>query len=65
MKLTHFFGTVSLALMSAGGKPIQLQRYESRFRKSLFPDIVHLMTANYDLQIPEEWKQYRGDIENQ
>jgi Uncharacterized conserved protein len=54
-----------LALMSAGGKPIQLQRYESRFRKSLFPDIVHLMTANYDLQIPEEWKQYRGDIENQ
>ena len=51
--------------MSAGGKPIQLQRYESRLRKSLFPDIVHLMTANYDLQIPEEWKQYRGDIENQ
>ena len=54
-----------LALMSAGGKPIQLQRYESRFRKSLFPDIVHLITANYDLQIPEEWKQYRGDIENE
>lgn len=51
--------------MSAGGKPIQLQRYESRFRKSLFPDIVHLVTANYDSQIPEEWKQYRGDSENE
>ena len=42
-----------------GGKPTQLQRYESRFRQSLLPDVIHLSAANYDLQIPEAWKAYR------
>ena len=41
------------------GKPTQLQRYESRFRQSLLPDVIHLSVADYDLCIPEEWKAYQ------
>ena len=41
------------------GKPTQLQRYESRFRQSLLPDVIHLSVADYDLRIPEEWKAYQ------
>lgn len=41
------------------GQPIQLQRYESRFRQSLLPGIVHLDVADYDLSIPKEWKEYQ------
>jgi hypothetical protein len=44
----------------ANGKPIQLIRYESRFKQSLLPDIVHLKAKNYDLQIPEKWKGLRA-----
>ena len=42
----------NLAAM-ANGKPVQLVRYESRFKLSLLPDIVHLKAKNYDLKIPE------------
>lgn len=45
----------NLAAM-ANGKPVQLIRYESRFKSSLLPDTVHLQAKNYDLQIPEKWK---------
>ena len=38
------------------GRPIQLSKYESRFRQSLLPDVVHLKEKNYDLSIPEKWK---------
>ena len=41
------------------GKTTQLQRYESRFRQSLLPDVIHLSVADYDLRIPEEWKAYQ------
>lgn len=38
------------------GNPIHLSRFESRFRQSLLPDVVHLATSNYDLAIPRKWK---------
>lgn len=43
----------------ANGHPIHLSRYESRFRQSLLPDIVHLKEKDYDLSIPDKWKQLR------
>ena len=43
----------------ANGRPIQLSKYESRFRQSLLPDVVHLKEKNYDLSIPEKWKKLR------
>lgn len=43
----------------AKGHPIQLSKYESRFRQSLLPDVVHLKEKNYDLSIPEKWKKLR------
>ena len=46
----------NLAAM-ANGKPVQLIRYESRFKLSMLPDTVHLKAKNYDLQIPEKWKK--------
>lgn len=38
------------------GNVIDLARYESRFRQSLLPDVVHLRASDYDLNIPEKWK---------
>ena len=43
----------------ANGHPIQLSKYESRFRQSLLPDVVHLKEKNFDLSIPEKWKKFR------
>lgn len=45
----------NLAAM-ANGKPVQLIRYESRFKLSMLPETVHLKAKDYDLQIPEKWK---------
>ena len=36
-----------------------LNRYESRFKQCLLPDIVHLEQADFDLNIPAKWKQYQ------
>lgn len=41
------------------GKPILLNRYESRFRNSLLPDTIHLSSVDYDLKIPDKWKIYQ------
>lgn len=41
------------------GKPIFLQRYESRFKKSLLPDEITLKENNFVLSIPKEWKKYQ------
>ena len=46
----------NLAMM-ANGKPIQMGKYKARFNQSLLPDIVHLKAENYDLHIPEKWKE--------
>ena len=46
----------------ANGNPVHLSRYESRFRQSLFPDVVHLATQNYDLTIPQKWKSFQQSI---
>ena len=43
----------------ANGHPIQLSKYESRFRQSLLPDVVHLKEKNFDLSIPEKWKKLK------
>ena len=48
----------NLAAM-ANGKPVLMVKYESRFRQSVLPDIVHLTTGNYDLHIPEKWKAFQ------
>jgi hypothetical protein len=43
-------------LMSIGnGSPTLLQQYETRFRQSVFPDIVPLSNG-FNLHIPPEWK---------
>ena len=43
----------------ANGQPVFLSRFESRFRQSLLPDIVHLTNEDFDLHIPEKWASYR------
>lgn len=45
----------NLAAM-ANGKAVLLVKYESRFKQSVFPDIVHLNSSNFDLHIPPKWK---------
>lgn len=39
---------------------INLERYESRFRHCILPDTVHLSLSNFDLTIPEKWKEYQS-----
>lgn len=51
----------NLATMGSG-KPIHLKKYESRFKKSLLPDTIHLSTPSYDLQIPPKWKKYQTHL---
>ncbi|QHN65079.1 NYN domain-containing protein [Bergeyella cardium] len=49
----------SLDLIS-NGKSIDLTKYESRFKKSLFEDIVILKRENkFPLNIPKEWKEHQ------
>lgn len=49
----------NLATMGSGS-PLFLQRYESRFRQSLLPDVVHLHSLDIDIAIPEKWKSFQG-----
>lgn len=51
----------NLATMGSGS-PISLQRYESRFRQSMLPDVVHLKSYDIDISIPEKWKRYKSGI---
>ncbi|MBQ7690476.1 MAG: NYN domain-containing protein [Muribaculaceae bacterium] len=44
----------------ANGRPIMMVRYKSRFAQSLLPDVVHLKSDNYDLRIPQKWKDLQG-----
>ena len=44
----------------ANGRPIMMVRYKSRFAQSLLPDVVHLKSDNYDLRIPQRWKDLQG-----
>ncbi len=48
----------NLSAMS-NGNPIHMSRYESRFRKVVMPDVVHLTRSGYDLAIPWKWKEYQ------
>lgn len=44
----------NLATMSCGA-PIQMQKYESKFKKALLPDSIKLSNG-FELSIPKEWK---------
>ena len=50
----------NLAMM-ANGKPVIMGKYRARFNQSILPDVVHLKAENYDLHIPEKWKQLQGN----
>ena len=39
---------------------VQLQKYESRFKKSMLPDEIELKVSGYTLQIPQKWKMYQS-----
>jgi len=41
------------------GKPIHLEQFESRFKKCILPNVVHLKNADFNLEIPEKWKSYQ------
>lgn len=43
------------------GSLFYLERYKTRFKNSLLPDVVHLSKSNYDIHIPEKWKQYQNE----
>lgn len=49
----------NLATMGLG-KPIHMKQYESRFKQCILPDVVHLKKANFDLHIPEKWKNLQA-----
>lgn len=49
----------NLAAMGAG-KSIQMKQYETRFKQSMLPDVVHLNKANFDLHIPPKWKGFQN-----
>ena len=49
----------STDLNSICNSTVFLNRYESRFKQCLLPDVVHLEVADYDLHIPEKWKQFQ------
>ena len=49
----------STDLNSICNSTVFLNRYESRFKQCLLPDVVHLEVADYDLPIPEKWKQFQ------
>lgn len=38
---------------------IYLEKYESRFRQCVLPDLVHLTASDFDLKIPDKWKAYQ------
>ena len=44
----------------SGSRVINLERYESRFRQCIFPDVVHLELTDFDLTIPAKWKAYQN-----
>lgn len=49
----------SSVLNSICGGAVFLQRYEKRFKQCLMPDVVHLDKYDFDLPIPEKWKQFQ------
>ncbi len=49
----------SSVLNSICGGAVFLQRYEKRFKQCLMPDVVHLDKYDFDLHIPEKWKQFQ------
>ena len=53
----HQFSS-NLATMGSGA-PIQMLRYESKFKKALLPDDIKLSNG-FDLSIPQEWKELQN-----
>ena len=54
-----FHRSNSLSSISTS-RVINLERYESRFRQCILPDVVHLESADFDLTIPDKWKAYQN-----
>ena len=48
----------NLATMGMG-RPLHMKQYESRFKQCMLPDVVHLAQADFDLRIPEKWKDFQ------
>ena len=44
----------------SGSRVINLERYESRFRQCILPDVIHLESTDFDLTIPDKWKAYQN-----
>lgn len=42
------------------GKPIHIKQHETRFWQCILPDVVHLVKANFDLQISKKWKAFQS-----
>lgn len=47
------------------GKALHMGRYENRFKNALLSDIVHIEKNDFDLCIPERWKQHQSHSNNQ
>ena len=41
------------------GKPVHMKQYESRFKQCMLPDVVPLAQADFDLRIPDKWKDFQ------
>ncbi|MFI3328156.1 MAG: NYN domain-containing protein [Rikenellaceae bacterium] len=41
---------------ASSGNPIRMERYKSRFSKSILPDEITLKNNEYKLSIPDKWK---------
>ena len=54
-----FHRSNSLSSISTS-RVINLERYESRFRQCILPDVVHLESVDFDLTIPDKWKAYQN-----
>lgn len=51
-----------LATIGAGN-PVQLKKFETRFKRSLLPDVVHSESLDFDLRIPDRWKALQNVAE--
>lgn len=48
----------------AGGNPIHLNRYETRFKRCILPDEI-ILSKGFKIQIPPEWKAYQPKAQSQ
>lgn len=49
----------NLSIMGSG-RCIQMGKYESRFKQSILPDKIKLLKNNFEVIIPDKWKNYQN-----